>query len=176
MWVQQMNCIITTQTSMTSKLLLLSLLLLSGIGFSSEGLAAGSCSLEKPPTDAAVSGNHGTYFFVYPRHVAPNYSGCQTMWDELGRKVYVYYFQEGQLMNYSLFDYADSPAAPIIKLCKYRGQSLDPESPKDCSSYESVKHGLLNVEPEDEPPVPRDRDPRAKRPGKASYNRRVPPG
>jgi hypothetical protein len=161
MRMQQVNSIITRDISMISKLLILPLLLL-GIGFSSEGLAAQSCSLEAPPTDAAVSGNHGSYFFVYPRYVAPHYTGCQTMWDELGRKVHVYHFHEGHLRDYSLFDYADGPAGPIVKLCRYRAQSLCPDSPKDCSSYESVKSGILNVEPADEPKVPRDRDPRLK--------------
>jgi hypothetical protein len=40
-------------------------------------VAADSCSLVTPPHDAAVSGNHGSYYFAYPRHVTATFTGCQ---------------------------------------------------------------------------------------------------
>jgi hypothetical protein len=120
-------------------------------------VAADSCSLVKPPHDAAVSGNHGSYYFAYPRHVTATFTGCQMLWDELGRKVYVYRFRNGELVGYTLTDYANGSSKII---CKYRNRSLTADSQPECSAYDSVKNGLLNVELEDEPPVPKERDPR----------------
>jgi hypothetical protein len=81
------------------------------------------------------------------------------MWDELGRKVFVFRFTEGVLREYSLTDYSDG-SKPMV--CKYAKQRLSADSSKDCSPYEDVKSGLLNVAPEDEPIVPEGRDPRLK--------------
>src|SRR5882757_4243871 len=115
-------------------------LLMILIGWSSlPSFGANTCSLDGPPPDAAVSANHGNFFFVYPRTVARSYSGCQTMWDELGRKVFVFRFTEGVLREYSLTDYSDG-SKPMV--CKYAKQRLSADSSKDCSPYEDVKSGL----------------------------------
>jgi hypothetical protein len=128
-------------------------------------LADNTCSPDGPPPDAAVSANHGSFFFVYPRAVSRSYSGCQTMWDELGRKIFVFRFTEGVLQEYSLMDYSGAGGSkPMV--CKYAKKRLGADSPKDCSPYEDAKSGLLNVAPEDEPPVPADRDPRLRRQSK----------
>ncbi len=134
------------------------LMILSGCS-SLPSFGADTCSLDGPPPDAAVSANHGSFFFVYPRTVARSYSGCQTMWDELGRKVFVFRFTEGVLHEYSLTEYSGG-SKPMV--CKYLEQRLSADSSKDCSAYEDVKTGLLNVAPEDEPVVPESRDPRLK--------------
>jgi hypothetical protein len=148
---------ITEQSVVMLRVLCLVVMTLLGCFLWRNSRAADSCALEKPPHDAAVSGNHGSYYFVYPRHVTPTFTGCQTMWDEMGRKVYVYRFLNGELIRYSLTDYASSSAKII---CKYRNRSLTADSPPECSAYDSVKGGLLNVELADEPPVPKERDPR----------------
>ena len=131
---------------------------LLGIALPQLSLAADSCAINKPPHDAAISGNHGSYFFVYPRHVSPSYSGCQIMWDELGRKVLVFRFREGKLLTYSSIDYSEAP--PTTKSCSYRNGSPTPGVTPDCPPYDSIKDGLLNVDPADEPPVPKERDAR----------------
>src|SRR5215475_14243766 len=100
-----------------------------------------ACSLNWPPADAAVSGNHGEYVFIYPRKVAAGYTGCQIMWDELGRKVFVYKFVKGMVREESLTLYSDSGKSES-EICKYEGEHLSAISPKDCSAYEDIKDGL----------------------------------
>lgn len=119
--------------------------------------AGDSCRLAYPPRDAAVSGDHGSYYFVFPRHVSSDYSGCQIMWDEQGRQVFIFRFLKGKLTQYSMVDHA---VPKTTKLCKYDGQSLAAGSSSECPTFDSVKGGLPNVEPEDEPKIPKDRDPR----------------
>jgi hypothetical protein len=119
--------------------------------------AVDSCSLEKPPLDAAVSGNHGSYFFVYPRHVSSGYTGCQAMWDELGRKIFEFRFLRGELQEYSLVDFSANGARIV---CRYDRGYISTRSSKDCSQYPDVMNGLRNVEKVDEPPVPKERDAR----------------
>ena len=132
------------------------LVFLAGLG-SERCFATDSCSLAKPPLDSAVSGDHGVYLFVYPRHVPENYTGCQTMWDEFGSKVYVYRFVMGELRDYSL---AVNYPGSAVKRCRYRNHKLTLGSWRECSEYARVRDGIPNVESNDEPLVPRERDPR----------------
>jgi hypothetical protein len=148
---------ITEHNAMRLRVWCLVMIILLGCISWRNSVAADSCSLVKPPHDAAVSGNHGSYYFAYPRHITATFTGCQTLWDELGRKVYVYRFRNGELIRYSLTDYANDSSNIV---CKYRNRSLTADSPPECSAYDSVKSGLLNVELADEPPVPKERDPR----------------
>jgi hypothetical protein len=83
------------------------------------------------------------------------------MWDERGRKVSVFQFIEGILKQYSITDHSPDAKAMV---CKYEHERLSSGSPKECSAYEDVKNGLLNVAPEDEPLVPKERDARRNSP------------
>jgi hypothetical protein len=124
----------------------------------SSALAQSTCSLEKPPTDAAVNENHGSFFFVYPRTVdTTSYTGCQIMWDELGRQVLVLHFSDGVLTEYSSTDYS---ATSQVILCRYKRGHLVHGNSSDCAGFEALKRGILNTSAEKEPPVPRDRDAR----------------
>jgi hypothetical protein len=120
-------------------------------------LAQSTCSLEKPPTDAAVNENHGSFFFVYPRTVDITlFTGCQIMWDELGRQVFILHFSAGVLTEYSSTDYS---ATSKVILCRYKRGHLVHGDSSDCAGFEAVKRGVSNASTEQEPPVPRDRDP-----------------
>lgn len=127
--------------------------------FGSPSLADENCSLQIPPRDSAVSANHGSFFFVYPRGFDRGYSGCQTMWDELGRMVLVFHFRDGALIEYTL---ADHSTAGEPAVCKYKDGKPGAVNPKNCPQFADVENGLLNVLPEDEPEVPLERDPRAR--------------
>lgn len=85
------------------------------------------------------------------------FTGCQTMWDELGRKIFVLYFQEGRLKQYSLTDYSGHQASEI---CTYDNGKLIASSPQSCTPYEHMKDGLGYIAPAYEPPVPKERDAR----------------
>jgi hypothetical protein len=120
--------------------------------------AQSTCSLEKPPTDAAVNENHGSFFFVYPRTVdITSFTGCQIMWDEVARQVFILHFSAGVLTEYSSTDYS---ATSKRILCRYKRGHLVHGNSSDCPGFEAVKRGVLNVSAEEEPPVPRDRDAR----------------
>ena len=67
-------------------------------GFPALASAQENCQLTLPPRQAAIEGNHGFFFFVYPRSVNAAYSGCQTMWDEKGNQVFVLTFEQGRLI------------------------------------------------------------------------------
>ena len=138
-------------------LLLLLTLLLSCR--STPGQAAESCALRGPPPDAGVTANHGSFFFVYPRAVGASYTGCQTMWDELGRRVFVFRFINGALKEYSLTDYYSGKVKS--RVCKYKDERLAGTSSTDCPAYEDVKRGLT-VTPEEEPPISKEKDLRQK--------------
>lgn len=119
--------------------------------------AENTCSLDYPPHDAAVNQIHGSFFFIYPRKIPPLFTGCQTMWDELGRKTFVLYFNEGNLNKYLLTDYSGHETSEI---CNYENDKLTSSSSSSCSSYEDMKNGLYYIAPEYEPSVPRNRDAR----------------
>jgi hypothetical protein len=140
-----------------SPLALCALALVSSV-WGRSALAQPTCSLEKPPIDTAVTENHGSYFFVYPRSVdLTSFTGCQIMWDELGRRVFVLHFSAGVLTKYSLTDYS---ANSKVILCQYKSGHLAHGSSGDCADFEDVKRGLFNVSAEEGPRVPRDRDAR----------------
>jgi len=144
-----------------TKSVLLLWMLLFALWSGEPAFAQTACSLRAPPSDAAVTGDHGSFYFVYPRKVTPAYTGCQTMWDELGRAVFVFRFTKGVLTEYSLTDYSGESKS---QLCKYEHKRLSVGSPLDCSAYDDVRQGLLNGEPDEDPAVPKARDARLKHP------------
>jgi len=121
--------------------------------------AVNTCEINKPPANSAVSENHGEYFFIFPRFISADFSGCQIMWDEAGKKYMTFKFSNGVLDWYQIHQAADI-TEPVR--CSYVLGKQSDRSRSDCSSYDSVKKGLLNVAPEDEPTVPQSRDPRSK--------------
>src|SRR5258708_1311678 len=130
--------------SLRSKWPLLLVLFLFSACSSAPTYAEAPRSLKGPPADAAVSANHGSFFFVYPQEVGARYTGCQTMWDELGRPVFVFRFMQGTLMKYSLADYSGGSK---LKVCKYEHENLTHLSSKGCASYVDVTLWFLTWAP-----------------------------
>jgi len=120
-------------------------------------IAAGvNCDLRRPPPDAAVNVNHGQFLFIYPRSIAEGYTGCQTMWDERGRKYWVVEFESGKPRAMTI---NEAKPAKAIK-CSYRGEELT-EGPRDaCVDFKPLAKGIPSIPKKDEPRVPKGRDPR----------------
>lgn len=113
------------------------------------------CALSGPPREAAVTETDGNFYFIFPRMIPKMYVGCQAMWDEGGKLVFLLTFSKGQLIQYEKWQMPDGNAA----ICQYRLGASVTTSP-ECPSYESLKTGLKTLDRQHEPPVPPDRDPR----------------
>jgi len=132
-------------------------LVLFAWGFPALASAQENCQLKIPPRQAASTGNHGLFYFVYPRVVNASYSGCQTMWDEKGTKVIVLTFEQGRVIKFEATD----PSSPSVKYsCRYEHGKLASKQSKDCPEYDSVKDDLGPLPQSDDPIVPSERDPR----------------
>ncbi len=59
-------------------------------------MAGPNCDLRRPPKDSGVNQLEGRFVFIYPRALASDYSGCQTMWGDDGRKWYVLRVRDGR--------------------------------------------------------------------------------
>ena len=134
------------------------LLLLLGCtaGLASTAHSKESCALAAPPRAAAVNVAHGEFLFIYPREIAQNYSGCQTMWNQRGAAVFVLTFENGMLASYQ--EFAKSPRKATLS-CKYIGAALKTRSSK-CPAYEDVQAGFRTMPGAAEPRVPPEADPR----------------
>jgi hypothetical protein len=132
-------------------------LVLFAWGFPAFASAQENCQLKIPPSQAAISANHGIYFFVYPRSVNAVYSGCQTMWDEKGNQWFVLMFEQGSLIKY---ESNDPSGASKKQSCRYEHGKLARNESKDCPDYGDVKDGFRTLSNSDEPIVPSARDPR----------------
>lgn len=117
---------------------------------------ADSCALAAPPKDAGVGSDDGALFYVYPRTLAAGYSGCQTMWDESGRRTAQLTFDKGGLSQYELTDYA-KPTEPKTRRCTYAGGKA---SGDDCPAYDEASHGLAAAPVGEEPAIPAGKDAR----------------
>jgi hypothetical protein len=131
--------------------------LLLACGIWTQANAEENCALHKLPKDSAVIQIHGGFFFVYPRSITSEYTGCQTTWNELGMKYWVMKFSGGRLTD--LWVAAESDTSQP-HTCAYRGGVLSGDSPKECPEYDAVKNGVGTDPPNEEPPVPKERDPR----------------
>jgi hypothetical protein len=120
-------------------------------------MAADSCSLAAPPKDAAVSVDDGAFFFVYPRSIDAGFTGCQTMWDETGRKTLVLTFAKGALTQYQPLP--DPKAGSAGMLCQYAGGNKTAGG-DDCPDYASSSAGLPVMPRAEEPTLPAGHDPR----------------
>ena len=116
-----------------------------------------NCQLPSPPRLAASDGNHGLYFFVYPRAVNESYSGCQTLWDEKGVQVIVLTFEQGSVIKFE----STNPSNALQKFsCRYEHGTLAANEPRNCPEYGRVKTGLGQYPESDDLKVPPERDPR----------------
>jgi hypothetical protein len=115
------------------------------------------CALAAPPKDAAMSVDDGAYYFVYPRSIDAGFSGCQTMWDEAGRKMLVLTFVKGVLTQYQQLPDPRGAGAGLV--CRYAGGVVTAGG-GDCPDYASSSTGLPVMPQSDEPAVPAGRDPR----------------
>ena len=118
--------------------------------------ASDNCHLLKPPPDSAVTGIHGGFFFVFPRTIENNYSGCQIQWDEHGNIWWVLRFERGKLV---VLD-ARPQGVESGFTCTYKNEVPVGSDTKNCPEYEAVKTGVVTLPKNLEPMVPVDRDPR----------------
>lgn len=122
-----------------------------------DAVACENCSLESPPRTAGVTGSHGFFYFVYPRSIPNNYSGCQIMWDEHGGKWFVLNFSNGDVVKYEGMD----PGIPSEQiLCLYKNKKLQSGDGAVCPAFEAINGGIRVLPQADEFIVPKARDPR----------------
>ena len=116
-----------------------------------------NCDESFPPRAAAITADHGFFFYVFPRDINASYSGCQTMWDEKGNVWFVLTFQLGSLTQYTEKS-SENGRQPLN--CQYRKEGLIPNSSNNCPEYGSIKNGFKTIDKHDEPLIPQGRDPR----------------
>lgn len=114
-----------------------------------------TCTITRPPQDAGVNSNHGLYFFVYPRSVPDNFTGCQTMWDENGNVWMKLSMMQGEVRTLNLRVPSEPPEASE---CTYSAGKLVSGPVDSCPEAAQLKRGLLPFGGIDEAGVPLDRD------------------
>jgi hypothetical protein len=115
----------------------------------------GTCTITRPPQDAGVNSNHGLYFFVYPRTVPDNFTGCQTMWDENGSVWMKLSMMAGEIRTLKLRVPSDPPEESE---CTYSAGKLVSGPVDSCPDAGQLKRGLLPFGGIEEAGVPSDRD------------------
>lgn len=120
------------------------------------GAAGTNCDLVYPPRESGTNANHGVIYYVFPRKLVAEYSGCQTMWDEKGRKVWIVEFKDGEPTDSTMINPDDSTESH----CTFRGGKVVGKNQNDCPEYGWLKRGLPTVRAGTEPHIPPDRDPR----------------
>ena len=101
-----------------------------------------ACRSASPPKDATVVFQDREYWFVFPRALPERYTGCQLMWDSVGRRRFVLHFSNGELTQF------DSHAGggwsgTQTQICSYsRGVLLSTTSSDRCPAYQAVKGGI----------------------------------
>src|SRR4051812_44487799 len=71
-----------------------------------------NCGLSVPPITSGKNAVHGAYLFIYPRELPDNYSGCQTMWEQTGRKWMVLHLNDGHPTKL-VESYVETAAKPV---------------------------------------------------------------
>jgi hypothetical protein len=133
------------------------ILFLFAWGFSALASAQENCQLKVPPLQAAATGNHGFFYFVYPRAVSAAYSGCQTMWDEKGNQVFVLTYEQGSVIK---IESNDPSGASEKRSCRYERGKLAPNDSKKCPDSGIAKDVFGELPELEDPIVPSERDPR----------------
>jgi len=126
-------------------------------GFPAFASSQENCQFKIPPRQAASTGNHGLFYFVFPRAVNAFYSGCQTMWDEKGHQLIVLTFEQGRVIKFESNYPSDASGK---RICRYEHGNLAGNESKDCPDYGRVKDGFRSLPESDEPIIPPERDPR----------------
>lgn len=146
----------------TARLMLLTFAVLGGwaLGTAHAASSAENCKLQQPPMDSGVNTNDGVFFYVYPRGLPSGYTGCQTMWDENGRKWWVIRFQDGLPKQMDV----DVPSAPPTRTrCVYEGGRIVQGEAEACLDFKTLTiDGIRSIPKELEPSVPPGRDARKK--------------
>ncbi|GAB3254569.1 hypothetical protein [Chitinimonas naiadis] len=103
-----------------------------------------TCKLTVPPMDSGKNSVHGRFLYIYPRVVASNYTGCQTMWDQDGRKLMVLAMRDGHPEKLSV-SYGVSPESVEEFTCSYSHDELINKDEKRCEEFDKQREfgGLL---------------------------------
>jgi hypothetical protein len=117
-------------------------------------IAADSCKLPFPPKSAAVVPNHGEYYFVSPRKIDRDFTGCQTMWNSGGGEVMQLKFERGVVTSQRTFDGSKQTSE-----CLYARGRLT-RGGQACPKFESIGGGILTMSINQDPVPPADKDPR----------------
>jgi len=112
-----------------------------------------ACALQRPPLAAAVNAVHGSYVFIFPRQLDVAYTGCQSMWDQRGARVFTIRFENGSPTAFE--EHGRSGTATLT--CNYSSSAVQPS---ECPSFDDVRGGFRTIPAEHEPQVPRGVDPR----------------
>jgi hypothetical protein len=116
--------------------------------------AENTCALKKPPRAAGVNAIHGNYFFIFPRKVDVGFTGCQTMWNEMGERVLVIRFQSGSPVAY---EEHGRPGRGATLTCDFRRSAV---RASDCPAHEDLRDGLRSIPAEQELQERLSNDPR----------------
>jgi hypothetical protein len=116
-----------------------------------------NCDLPAPSRNAGLNGNHGVYLFVFPADVPADYTGCQMVWDELGRQYMLLRYVDGDL-SYMAFD--PTNAFSEKSECFYEDRKLS-NGDKACPAYTDAERGFGSL-PDDAMKIPPERDLRLK--------------
>jgi hypothetical protein len=115
-----------------------------------------NCELERPPRAAVADGIHGSYIFTFPWVLTPDYTGCQTTWDEHGDKVFQFEFKDGEPVQ---FRFAEPVPGQLTVICNYVAGHVESDS-SDCPTYDRAKAVLRSHVAYEGLDVPPERDPR----------------
>lgn len=116
-----------------------------------------NCDLPAPPRNAGLNGLHGEFLFVFPADIPAGYSGCQIVWDELGRQSILLHYTEREL-KYLAFDPANVTSGKVE--CFYEDRRFA-SGDKSCPAYIDAEHGFGAL-PADAEKIPPERDLRLK--------------
>ena len=119
-------------------------------------MAADNCQLTVPPLESAVLENHALFFFVFPRTLGADYTGCQIIWDEKGAKMWSTKFDHGRTVEFDSENWNGETGFS----CLYVDSKLASGDPKRCPEYDRIKEPLVTGPREEDLPVPPERDPR----------------
>jgi len=114
-----------------------------------------TCKIDRPPKDAVAFGVHGLYFFVFPAVLNARYTGCQTTWEEHGKKLYLLEFRNGEPVQFRGYE----PPGHLKYTCDYADRRLRGDE-ASCPTYDEAKLAISHPTPDDNISVPRAKDPR----------------
>ena len=107
-----------------------------------------------------MNSNHGQYFFVFPKTIEADFSGCQTVWVEEGRKVVVVSVTNGIPTKIDL-NFSDDDRI----LCTFVDGKFESGHREDCTGFMDLileRRGWPVVPDRFNPTVPPERDLRLK--------------